>query len=543
MSKLTKGLIGLVFLVLIVIAIGFGGKRYLENSVSEELQNWANTSPHDFKISFNEVNYSIKNNILLLSGVQFRSELPVNVSQQGRQTKGTLVIDIDSMEIVQPGNDFIALLRDPTLDLSTPDLILAERMTLKGIRVEAQNPVPGVAAVSLTEDESVITEAKIRTKMVRDILEKDSWQNALTALPYALSWKNIHDTGMVTEISCSTAFGRKLQSMTNRLEARSMTRSLYRYGLLQQANLNDISMQIDGRPLYRYDSMIIKDVMLPDQKVLARLLTVPSDISDEEAMDLFHDLLFSTGKPLAGSVVLSGLTVSSFDLPDIGIGKLSVFNTSLHPFNSEVVAEHILLPLSTDNRLQPLRLAGLKQLDLTACFNLKGVDANNNFKLSASLNAVDLGTVDMSVSGNVPLEPIGKILRNPTGMLTEKEMAAQINAYLGESCRIEKMEMGYADEGLLPRGLKMAKSLLGLSEESCLELAREYLAEMADGTNIMDFEHKMDIFLRNPGAVRLAFQPGTPVPIDELGTRTDFSIDLYVNPGPKTLQELANAIQ
>ena len=150
MSKLTKGLIGLVFLVLIVIAIGFGGKRYLENSVSEELQNWANTSPHDFKISFNEVNYSIKNNILLLSGVQFRSELPVNVSQQGRQTKGTLVIDIDSMEIAQPGNDFIALLRDPTLDLPTPDLILAERMTLKGIRVEAQNPVPGVAAVSLT---------------------------------------------------------------------------------------------------------------------------------------------------------------------------------------------------------------------------------------------------------------------------------------------------------------------------------------------------------------------------------------------------------
>ena len=41
LSKLQKGLIGLGIAVVAVIAVGYGGMRYLENAVVDAIRTWA----------------------------------------------------------------------------------------------------------------------------------------------------------------------------------------------------------------------------------------------------------------------------------------------------------------------------------------------------------------------------------------------------------------------------------------------------------------------------------------------------------------------
>ena len=47
LSKLQKGLVGLGIAVVAVIAVGYGGMRYLENAVVDAIRTWAAQTPQD----------------------------------------------------------------------------------------------------------------------------------------------------------------------------------------------------------------------------------------------------------------------------------------------------------------------------------------------------------------------------------------------------------------------------------------------------------------------------------------------------------------
>ena len=66
LSKLQKGLIGLGIAVVAVIAVGYGGMRYLENAVVDAIRTWAAQTPQDARVELGDVSYTL----MLIGGIK-----------------------------------------------------------------------------------------------------------------------------------------------------------------------------------------------------------------------------------------------------------------------------------------------------------------------------------------------------------------------------------------------------------------------------------------------------------------------------------------
>ena len=55
LSKLQKGLVGLGIAVVAVIAVGYGGMRYLENAVVDAIRTWAAQTPQDTHVELGDI--------------------------------------------------------------------------------------------------------------------------------------------------------------------------------------------------------------------------------------------------------------------------------------------------------------------------------------------------------------------------------------------------------------------------------------------------------------------------------------------------------
>ena len=70
LSKLQKGLVGLGIAVVAVIAVGYGGMRYLENAVVDAIRTWAAQTPQDAHVELGDISYTLMDNHLVLKNVR-----------------------------------------------------------------------------------------------------------------------------------------------------------------------------------------------------------------------------------------------------------------------------------------------------------------------------------------------------------------------------------------------------------------------------------------------------------------------------------------
>lgn len=297
------------------------------------------------------------------------------------------------------------------------------------------------------------------------------------------------------------------------------------YGSAENTHLEGITVHLGDTSLCALDSMTVRDVNLPSPAVMSKWMNLTEEPSDSEALALLGDLFMSTGKPMIGEFTMSGLKLTIPSGENVTLGTFRIANPKVDPFTVDVAAEHLVLPLSIDPQLQLLRLTGLQNMDLTTTFSFSGLNASDLFRAAYSLNMAGAGTLDMGFEGSLPaaewkaaVEKWKAVDAAQTGADKVDPDAASgdiMETLLREHLMLVNMEIGYADEGLLPRGIKLAQISMGLSTEQCLELIRQQIVmtTMGMGSQIPDAAARLNEFIDHPGAVRLTVRPEKPVRI------------------------------
>ena len=107
MSRFQKGMLALVVALAAVIAVGYAGMRYLENSVADAIRVWATQTPENCRVTLGDVRYSFKDNNLFLGKAGF------SFLSSGQKVTTT----IESVEIHGIGDSFLSLLKNPKAEI------------------------------------------------------------------------------------------------------------------------------------------------------------------------------------------------------------------------------------------------------------------------------------------------------------------------------------------------------------------------------------------------------------------------------------------
>ncbi len=537
MSRFQKGILALVIALVAVIAVGYAGMRYLENSVAEAVRAWAASTSGDFRVSFGDVRYSFKDNTLFLDKSNFTYK---NMGE-------TTVVNVDSLQIQGIGDSFLELLKDPKAQIKEPEFLVANELVAKGIDTETVEQGPGASDTSVAAP-AIFTKAHLAQRTISNIRMKtelgkelfsSSDQDVFLKVLYAVAYSK----GTASDCTVTMNYDQQQAVVT----AKNYTESNVGYGRVDSVSLKEIDLTVENASIMSLDSMTLKDMNLPAMPVMLKIMEAgnsPEQLSEAEAQKLIRDFFTSSGRPLCGEFALNGLKLSLPTLETVSLASFRIVNPSISPFAMDISMEHLVLPLTLDPQLQTLRLAGFENMDLTSTLSFTAPDTSDRFKVSGSLNLAQGGTLDMLLEGNLSTEEWEKFSAN-TQTLFEDDMIGAMGVFFLENMKVIKMEMGYADEGLLPRSIKLTQLFMGLSPEQSLDLLRQQLSLMAldMGDKIPDAEAKLTSFVDHPGAIRLSITPSEPASLAEFETDPNIPVSLDVTPGPKSIEELVKALQ
>ena len=174
LSKLQKGLTGLFIAFIAVIAIGYGGMRYLENAVVEAIRTWAANTPKNAHVELGDVTYTLLENHLVLKNI--RADI-VGVDGQTR------VVSLETLDVQNPGTTFLSLMRDPNSEIKEAEIPVADAVTLTGVSA-GPDPLTTVGSRSFKN-------IRVEAAPVKALLQNASGTDAVRAarmLVYALSY-------------------------------------------------------------------------------------------------------------------------------------------------------------------------------------------------------------------------------------------------------------------------------------------------------------------------------------------------------------------
>lgn len=517
LSKLQKGLTGLFIAFIAVIAIGYGGMRYLENAVVEAIRTWAANTPKNAHVELGDVTYTLLENHLVLKNI--RADI-VGVDGQTR------VVSLETLDVQNPGTTFLSLMRDPNSEIKEAEIPVADAVTLTGVSA-GPDPLTTVGSRSFKN-------IRVEAAPVKALLQNASGTDAVRAarmLVYALSYSE----GLALDVS---ATGKELPYTVKARQSREVN---YAKGHLDSSSVTGISLSVRDKEVLSIAEAGVENINLPPREVFEKLISAKPDISDEEALALLREV-FGGPRPLLGALHLNDIK-SQNSLLGLSIAKVTFANPSTDPFSFDVTVEHAKAPASLIPQLQLLSIMGVKDLDASAAFSLSLPAKDGAFTSSGSLSLAELGTADMAFKGVMPREALDKVFQMSVKAATPAEDEA-IERFMDENLKFTRIEIGYADEGLLPRLGLIGQQLMGLTTDQCIALAKQYVRENAGQAASGEGMPKLMDFIDRPGAVRIIFDSSKPMTADEIETASGDSplFKLEVSPGPKTAQELISEL-
>ncbi len=538
MSRFQKGMLALVVALAAVIAVGYAGMRYLENSVADAIRVWATQTPENCRVTLGDVRYSFKDNNLFLGKAGF------SFLSSGQKVTTT----IESVEIHGIGDSFLSLLKNPKAEIRETEFSVADSIVARGIVSRTQTTFASDSvAVETTIGQRNFSDIRMNTERSRVLFSALGKDTALELL-YAVAYREAQTSDIAVNIGSGNE--------NIKVAVAKLVETNISYGSAENTHLEGITVHLGDTSLCALDSMTVRDVNLPSPAVMSKWMNLTEEPSDSEALALLGDLFMSTGKPMIGEFTMSGLKLTIPSGENVTLGTFRIANPKVDPFTVDVAVEHLVLPLSIDPQLQLLRLTGLQNMDLTTTFSFSGLNASDLFRAAYSLNMAGAGTLDMGFEGSLPaaewkaaVEKWKAVDAAQTGADKVDPDAASgdiMETLLREHLMLVNMEIGYADEGLLPRGIKLAQISMGLSTEQCLELIRQQIVmtTMGMGSQIPDAAARLNEFIDHPGAVRLTVRPEKPVRFMDIESGAAVPpIRLEVTPGPKTIGELVDALK
>ena len=513
LSKLQKGLVGLGIAVVAVIAVGYGGMRYLENAVVDAIRTWAAQTPQDAHVELGDISYTLMDNHLVLKNVRMTYVTP---------TKQTVAATVETLDIRNPGTTLLSLMHDPKSEIKEAELPVADEIALHNLSF---GPEPNITVRLRTFKGVAIETAAVKTLMST---AGDDDPKVALAIIYGLSYKE------------DSASGVKITSkaLPFSLSTDSAVQKSYAKGHLDSSVTNGIVFTLRGQDVLTLGEIRLENMNLPPRDIMEKIyLIAPTDISDDEALGIFQNF-FAGPKPLIGVFSLKNLKTSSV-LLDVSLDKLNITNPSTSPYALEVSLEHLKMPVALVPELQLLSVMGVPEIDASASYAMSLPNKDNQFNSTASLSVAKLGTADFAVKGEFPYERFLDIV-NKTKSVDDPATEAAIENFIEKNIKFSHIEAGYADEGLLPRLGILGQKFMGLTPEQCVDMAKKYVKESLGAAEGTENTAKLMEYIDKPGAIRLIFNTEKPIPVEAFDTLsdTDPSIKLDVNTGPKTALEL-----
>ena len=508
LSKLQKGLVGLGIAVVAVIAVGYGGMRYLENAVVDAIRTWAAQTPQDAHVELGDISYTLMDNQLVLKNVRMTYVTPA---------KQTVAATVETLDIRNPGTTLLSLMRDPKSEIKEAELPVADEIALHNLSF---GPEPNITVRLRTFKGVAIETAAVKTLMST---AGDDDPKVALAIIYGLSYKE------------DSASGVKITSkaLPFSLSTDSAVQKSYAKGHLDSSVTNGIVFTLRGQDVLTLGEIRLENMNLPPRDIMEKIYFIaPTDINDDEAFGIFQNL-FAGPKPLIGLLSLKDLKTNSA-LLDISLDKLNITNPSTSPYALEVSLEHLKMPVALVPELQLLSVMGVPEIDASASYAISLPNKDNQFNSTASLSVAKLGTADFAVKGEVPYKAFFEIINNNS--VTDSD----IENFVEKNIKFSHIEAGYADEGLLPRLGILGQKFMGLTPEQCVDMAKKYVKESLGAAEGTENTAKLMEYIDKPGAIRLIFNTEKPIPVEAFDTLsdTDPSIKLDVNTGPKTALEL-----
>lgn len=513
LSKLQKGLVGLGIAVVAVIAVGYGGMRYLENAVVDAIRTWAAQTPQDAHVELGDISYTLMDNHLVLKNVRMTYVTPA---------KQTVAATVETLDIRNPGTTLLSLMRDPKSEIKETELPVADEIALHNLSF---GPEPNITVRLRTFKGVAIETAAVKTLMST---AGDDDPKVALAIIYGLSYKE------------DSASGVKITSkaLPFSLSTDSAVQKSYAKGHLDSSVTNGIVFTLRGQDVLTLGEIRLENMNLPPRDIMEKIYFIaPTDINDDEAFGIFQNL-FAGPKPLIGLLSLKDLKTNSA-LLDISLDKLNITNPSTSPYALEVSLEHLKMPVALVPELQLLSVMGVPEIDASASYAMSLPNKDNQFNSTASLSVAKLGTADFAVKGEFPYEEFLEIVKK-TKSVDDPATEDAIENFVEKNIKFSHIEAGYADEGLLPRLGILGQKFMGLTPEQCVDMAKKYVKESLGAAEGTENTAKLMEYIDKPGAIRLIFNTEKPIPVEAFDTLsdTDPSIKLDVNTGPKTALEL-----
>ena len=424
LSKLQKGLVGLGIAVVAVIAVGYGGMRYLENAVVDAIRTWAAQTPQDAHVELGDISYTLMDNHLVLKNVRMTYVTPA---------KQTVAATVETLDIRNPGTTLLSLMRDPKSEIKETELPVADEIALHNLSF---GPEPNITVRLRTFKGVAIETAAVKTLMST---AGDDDPKVALAIIYGLSYKE------------DSASGVKITSkaLPFSLSTDSAVQKSYAKGHLDSSVTNGIVFTLRGQDVLTLGEIRLENMNLPPRDIMEKIYFIaPTDINDDEAFGIFQNF-FAGPKPLIGVFSLKDLKTSSA-LLDVSLDKLNITNPSTSPYALEVSLEHLKMPVALVPELQLLSVMGVPEIDASASYAMSLPNKDNQFNSTASLSVAKLGTADFAVKGEFPYEEFLEIVKK-TKSVDDPATEDAIENFVEKNIKFSHIEAGYADEGLLPR--------------------------------------------------------------------------------------------
>ncbi|MEG2005364.1 MAG: hypothetical protein RR014_04915, partial [Bilophila sp.] len=338
LSRMHKGIAALVVALIAVVALGYGGLRYLESGVVASIRTWAKETPPDMRVELGDVTYSLLNNRLVLSNVR------ADYLFMGRKT----VTTVGRVEIDNPDAAFLEAMANPETPLKQPVVNVADKIAFTSAST-GPDPEWRVA-------QGTYTKIRIDLAKLREVLASGFDAQKIPQLIALTSYASAESDGLSVTIKENSPVGVPFQ-----LTVRSINVRDYTQGKLAQAVIADMAYTVNGSAVVKLAEMTMEGVTPPSDALMEELNALAPDASTEKTLDLLSRIVLAP-EPLLKKFELKGVTSVVPQYP-VSLARLTFTNPSTAPYACSLELEHLVLPAETD-ALQVIRMIDLKQIDL-----------------------------------------------------------------------------------------------------------------------------------------------------------------------------------
>ena len=497
---------GIIIGVLVVAAlIAFGAVRYIESATVDMVRSWIADYSRINKTETGEITYSLLSNKLEIKDIKTSLD------------SGDMVQDITiaSLEVDNPNRSLDTIMSGPVSGQAMVDV--ADAVIARGYASEVKSPapLPGLS-IKVTGALQRIDKIRIDAAVLAELKTGKTTPDQLY-LDFAYGAE--YAGAEAADIAIAVDGGAKGQV---KMLVPGVKTVGYAKGGVKEASAQNIRVTLGEKELATFGLLRMADMNLPPKDVMQKLIrTQEQNLTKEQAMQALRSVLFGE-KPFLGLFEIADFKLTPVSGMALSMGRFAYENPATHPFTFALKLDHLEFPVSLTPELAQLTLLGYKQLNVSGTFDMTLPDKTDELESALTLRIADMGKADIKVRGLVPggLE----------GM---------------DAMKVSLLEIGYSDEGLVPRAAAANKRLSGMEPDAALQLFESAMRSellqdpAADKALTEQILQKFMEFARRPGSLRATIKPEPPLTFDQLAKLPDNSpaFSLVVEPGRQRLQE------